>query len=132
MPSMANITVKKNDGATDIVYSAVVAAGGDKSPAVWRSNTIGTAPGQRPEMRLASRANGDSTARRLDLAFTYPSLSTDAYGNPVVTSRFNLTASMVVPSSMDDDDINEAVAQSMNLMASSLVKASGQSGYAPT
>jgi len=32
MPSMADITVKKNDGTTDVTYTAISAASGDKSP----------------------------------------------------------------------------------------------------
>lgn len=39
MPTMANLTVKKYDGVTDIVYDALSASGGDGSPAVWRQDT---------------------------------------------------------------------------------------------
>jgi len=131
MPTQANITVKKNDGSTDITYTAVVASGGDKSPAVWRSNTVGTAAGQRPELRLSSRPNGDNTARRLEGSYSYPSLVTGSDGKINVGSRFNLTFSGVVPADMLDTDLNEAVAQSLNLLASSLIKSSFQTGFAP-
>jgi hypothetical protein len=131
MPTMANMTVKKNDGTTDILYTAVVASGGDKSPAVWRSNTVGTAAGQRPELRVQSRPNGDGTARRVDGSFTYPSLVTGSDGKINVASRFNLTFSGVVPLGMLDTDLNEASAQSMNLMAQALIKSVFQSGFAP-
>lgn len=132
MPTMANITVKKNDGSTDIVWTAVQASGGESSPAVWRSNTIGTGPSQRPEIRLQSKWNGDQTARRLDISGTYPTLATAADGSVSVIARCNVQASVVVPMGMLDTDINEACAQLMNLMSSSLFKSSLQAGYAPT
>lgn len=132
MPTMANITVKKNDGTTDVVYTAVVASGGDKSPAVWRNNTIGTAAAQRPELRLESRFNGDQTARRLEGSYSYPSLVTGSDGKINVASRFNLAFTGVVPAGMLDTDLNEAVAQSLNLLAATLVKQSFQTGFAPT
>lgn len=132
MPTMAAITVKKNDGTTDIVWSNVQASGGESSPAVWRSNTIGTAPAQRPEIRMQSKWNGDQTARRIDITATYPTLTTGSDGKVNVAARANLSASMVVPTGMLDTDINEAAAQFMNLMASSLFKTSLQAGYAPT
>jgi len=129
---MAAITVKKNDGVTNIVYSSVVASGGDKSPAVWRSNTVGTAAGQRPELRVSSRPNGDGTARRVEGSFSYPSLVTGSDGRINVANRFNLQFSAIVPLGMLDVDINEAGAQSMNLLADALIKAVMQSGFAPT
>lgn len=132
MPAMAAITVKKNDGTTDIVWTNVQASGGESSPAVWRSNTIGTAPAQRPELRVQSKWNGDQTARRLDISGTYPTLTTGSDGKINVAARANLTASMVIPVSMLDTDINEACAQLMNLLSSALIKSSLQAGYAPT
>jgi hypothetical protein len=132
MPTMAAITVKKNDGTTDIVWSNVQASGGESSPAVWRSNTVGTAPAQRPEIRMQSKWNGDQTARRLDISATYPTLTTGSDGAVNVQARANLQASMVVPTGMLDADINEAASQFMNLLASTLFKDSLKAGYAPT
>jgi hypothetical protein len=132
MPTMAAITVKKNDGTTDIVYTNVVASGGDKSPAIWRSQTVGTAAGQRPEARFESRSNGDQTGRRLDFQYSYPSLATGSDGKINVTNRFNLTVSAIVPLGMLDADLNEAVSQSMNMLATQLIKDSFKTGFAPT
>jgi hypothetical protein len=73
MPSMADIIVKKNDGTTNITFTAMVASAGDKSQAIWRSTTVGTAAAHQPELRMTSRANGTGTARRVDLHFSYPS-----------------------------------------------------------
>lgn len=132
MPTMANVTVKKNDGTTDILYTVVAASGGDKSPAVWRSNTVGTAAGQRPEMRVSSRPNGDGTARRIEGSYSYPSLVTGSDGKINVASRYNVQFSAVVPAAMLDADVNEAAAQSLNFLANALMKSVFQSGFAPS
>lgn len=132
MPTMADLTVKKNDGTTNITYSTVSASGGDKSPAVWRSNTVGTAAGQRPEFRVSSRPNGNGTARRLEGSYSYPSLTTGTDGKINVASRFNLTFSAIVPADMLDTDLNEAVSQSLNLLGTTtLVKDAFKAGFAP-
>jgi hypothetical protein len=129
---MANITVKKDDGTTDVTYTAVVASGGDKSPAVWRDNSFGGTSGQRPELRVSSRANGDNTARRVDLQFTYPSLYTDtSTGLTNVSARANFTASAVIPGNMPDTFAAEFGAQVGNLIAASLIEDSLTVGYAP-
>jgi hypothetical protein len=131
MPSMADITVKKNDGTTNIVYTAVVASGGDKSPAVWRSNTVGTAAAHHPELRMESRANGTGTARRVDLHFSYPSLLTGTDGRITIGDRGVFDCSLVVPQGMVDADLNEYVSQGLNLLASTLVNSSVKAGFAP-
>lgn len=132
MPQIANINVLKNDGTTSVAYTAVVPSAGDKSPAVWRNLTVGTAAGHRPEARLTSRANGTGTARRIDGSYSYPSLVTDTTGKTQVADKFQLQISAVVPLGMPDADLNEAVSQGLNLFAAQLVKDSVKAGYAPT
>jgi hypothetical protein len=51
MPALADITVKMADGTTNITYTGIVPSAGDKTPAVWRSNSVGGSIGQRPELR---------------------------------------------------------------------------------
>jgi hypothetical protein len=131
MPTAADITVKKNDGSTDVTYTVVVPSAGDKSPAVWRSNTVGSAIAHKPELRVTSRSNGDGTARRVDVTYGYPQIVTS--GDTGVTSVENkalFTASGVLPVNMTETDINEFVSQGMNLMASALMKAMLKAGYA--
>lgn len=132
MPSMANLTVKKNDNTTDVTYTTVVASGGEKSPAIWRNNTIGTAPNQRPELRLASRFNGDQSGRRLEGSYSYPSLVTGSDGKVTVANRFNFSFSGIVPAAMPDADLNEAVSQCLHLMATTLMKDQFKTGFAAT
>lgn len=132
MPNMAAITVKKNDGTTDVVYTNVAASSGDKTPAVWRNNTVGTAAAHRPEFTVSSQSNGPRTARRLLIKGTYPTLVTGSDGKVSVADRFIFDATVVVPQGMPDADVNEGASQMCNLIASTLVKDQIKSGYAAT
>lgn len=132
MPAIANYTVKKNDGTTDIVYTAVQASGGDKSPAVWRSNTVGTAAAHRPEFRSVSRSNGDATGRRVEFAFSYPSTVTGSDGKISVAQRLVANVSVLVPLGMPDTDTNEACSQLSNLLGATHTKDQLKAGFAST
>jgi hypothetical protein len=132
MPTMAYNTNKKNDGTTDVTYTAVVASGGDKSPAVWRNNSATGYAGQRPELRMSSRANGDNTARRVDGVYVYPSVYTDtATSTTKVLGKAIFSFSSVVPLNFVDADAEEFGAQIGNLIAAALIEASLTVGYAP-
>lgn len=133
MPTMANITVKKADGVTDVTYSVVAASGGDKSPSIWRNNAFGGTAGQRPELRLKALANGSGTSRRVEYSYTYPQLYTDTTtGLSKVATRANSTGSASVPMDMTDSELQEFAAQQGNLLAAALIKACYASGYAAT
>jgi hypothetical protein len=129
---MANITVKKNDGTTDVVYTAVTPSAGDKSPAVWRNNTVGSAMSHRPDFRVSSRDSGPGTARRVEATYVYPTTAVGTDGRVNVVDKAILTLSFVLPKGMPETDVNEAVSQSMNLLASALNKDTFKSGYAPS
>jgi len=132
MPAIANITVKKADGSTDIVWSALSGAGGDKTPAVWRSDTATGTVGQRPFIQMSSRWNGDSTARRFDVLAGFPGVYTNSTtGQTEVRAKAVLNLSLVVPQNMTSADISEFAAQIPNLIASTLFKSSFTEGYAP-
>lgn len=75
MPQIANITVKKNNGTTDIVFDALSGSGSDSAPAVWRQdtgNTAGLPYGLRSALKFLTNWNGRKTARRETLTFTAP------------------------------------------------------------
>lgn len=131
MPQIANITVKKNDGTTDVVYTGLVPSAGDKSPAIWRANSLGTAPALRPEFMVTSQPNGPKTARRVNTKFSFPSLVTGSDGRKSVADRVVMELSVVLPQGMDEGDVNEAVSQGVNLLNSTLVRDSLKIGYAP-
>lgn len=132
MPQIANIVVKKNDGTTDVTYTAVVPSAGDKSPAIWRNTSVGSAAGHQPTVQVTSRANGTNTARRVDAQGTYGSLVTGSDGRVNVADKVIVQLSAVVPLGMPTVDVNEAVSQLLNVFASSLIKQSVQTGFAPT
>lgn len=136
MPSASSITVKKNDGTTDIVYDLLTASGGENSPFVVRQDTgapSGLPVGLRPVLTVNSKWNGNKTARQLPVLFKYPYATQDTTtqlykGAGDVVFSGMLTAPVSLPQSV----IDEAVSQGFNLIASTLVKAMGKAGYAAT
>lgn len=134
MPTMANITVKKNDGTTDIIYTAQAGAGGDKIPAVWKAPVVtnGTAPAHAPEFKLMAQSNAAKTARRLIGTLSYPSISLDsATSIATVKSRAIIEINGVLPLDMPQAAIDEAVSQAANLFVANLTKDSMKQGFAP-
>lgn len=135
MPTMASLTVKKADGTTDIIYDALSASGGDGSPAVWRQDT-GAAAGLPVGLRALFKAwtmwNGPKTARQMKVNFVMPyavqDTTTTLYS---AKDRVVFDGIITVPQGIPASQINEAVAQAFNLVAHSLIKSSGQTGYAP-
>lgn len=133
MATAADITVKKADGTTNIVWSLISASGGDKSPALWRSNTATGVVGQKPSIQLSSRWNTAGTVRRLDVSADFPSVYTDSTTTLTsIRSRATLTMSFAFPQDMSATDVSEAAAQIPNLLASALMVSSYTSGFAPT
>jgi len=133
MPTAASITVKKNDGTTDIVWTLLSASGGDKSPASWRSDTAVGTNGQKPVFSIVSRSNGAGDTRRLDYSAKMPSVYTNsATGQTEVRANMTFSGSFAVPQNVVAADVNEFAAQIANLIASSLSKSSIAAGFAPT
>lgn len=133
MTAIANITVKKADNTTGIVWTGLKGSGGDNDPAVYRSDTATGYQGQKPTLALSSRWNGDGTARRCDFKGVFPSIYTDS--TTTVTSKLAqavLTGSFVVPQGIPATDMNEAVAQLLHLLSDPAVVAQIQAGYAAT
>lgn len=130
MPNMANITVKKADGTTDVIWSGIVPSSGDKTPAVWKSLSVGATPGVRPEFRVSSESNAAGTARRVKTSINWPSSVVDANGRPVVLDKCSGSSLFTVAQNMSDTEINEFVVQFANLLASTLHKDMCKTGYA--
>lgn len=129
---MAAITVKKNDGTTDQVWSNVQASGGDRSPAMWRNTSVGTAPAFNPVASMTSRPNADQTVRRLEIGMAWPQsvVGTDGVTRKVNTMAFK--GEFVVPQGMPDADRFEAASQFTNLLASVLFKDCTKVGFSAT
>jgi len=133
MSAIANITVKKHDGTTDITYTAVVPSAGDTVPAVWNSQTVGVAPAHQPSLRLLSKEASNGTKRALHATFVYPQIATDTTtGVTTVINRVVISADWTIPKGMAQTDIGEATYQFANLLAAALIKSSCETGYAPT
>jgi len=132
MPNQADMIVKKNDGTTDITYSAVAASAGDGSPAIWRSNSVGASVAARPEVRMTSRANGTASARRVESQMSYPETITGSDSIPRVVNRLNVTLTVLRPNGMSDAVADEGVSQFLNVCAHTLFKSSAKAGFAPT
>lgn len=135
MPSMASITVKKADGATNIVYDAIAASGGDTSPAVWRQDTGANAAlpvGLRALFKMWTQWNGPKTARQSKLNFVYPYAVQDSTTTLFTAKdRAVFDCNFTIPQGMPASAINEAVAQCHNLIDAALIVSAVQTGYAP-
>jgi hypothetical protein len=132
MPNMANITIKKADGTTDVVYTAATPSAGDKSSAVWKNQTVGTVLAARPTFTMVCMDNGTRKARRARTSFIWPKTRLDAAGNVTVTGGASSESSHLIPQDMLATEIAEYVAQYANLLYSALIKSSLNEGYAPS
>lgn len=131
MPQMANITIKKADGTTDVVYSQATPSAGDKSPAVWKNQTVGSVLAARPTFTMVTMDNGTKRARRGRTTFHWPKTRVDTAGNVTVVGGASSESSHLIPQDMTATEIAEYVAQYANLLATTLIKASLVEGYAP-
>lgn len=136
MPAIANLTVKKFDGVTDIVYDALSGSGGDGSPAVWRQDTgMSTSVpfGLRSIFKLWTMWNGPKTARQTKINFVSPYAVQDTTTS-LYSAKDRVVVDIIVtaPQAIPPAFINEAVYQACNLVAHSSTKASAANGYAPT
>jgi len=72
MTAVANVTVKKYDGTTDVIYSAQQGARGD-SPAQWYAPALGATNSTRPEARAVNkRVPGRPNMTKIVGTFMYP------------------------------------------------------------
>lgn len=117
MPSLADMTIKKYDGTTDVVYVGKVASSGDGSPAIYRLDAFAAAAAFRPELKVWSRFNGDKTVRRIEAGFVYPQLYTETTTSlSKVANRARAGVWWTAPMEMPTTDLNEFTAQFANLM----------------
>jgi hypothetical protein len=132
MPSQASITVKKNDGTTDITYTAQQPSSGDGVQAIWKSTSVGTAPVHQPELRVSARALSNGK-REVRYTYVYPEIQTNSTtGATSVAYRERASAAFEIDTAAATLTTNEFVAQFANLIASAHAKAISQGGYGPT
>lgn len=115
MSIIANLTVKKNDGTTDIVWTALNGQGGPSLPATWASQTVGTALAHQPTFSYVAKDSGDGVTRRMNAQLVYPNLET----NGTITSvnrKGQIDVSFAMPKIMTSLQWVEAVSQAINLL----------------
>lgn len=133
MPTMADITVKKNDGTTNVVFVALAPSSGDTVPSVWRQEAMATQPNLKATCSLRSGWNGPRDSRRVQMDFMYPHSATDSStGLTSVVARVPIQVTATVPQLIPDTVIAEAVAQCGNLLTSTLIQSCFKAGYAAT
>lgn len=131
MPSMANITVKKADGTTDSIFTAITGAAGDNQPARWRADSVGGAVGHRPVASMLTRNNGNGTGRASTTRFQYK-VTREVNGASVLIGTIPFELHGVVGDQYTQAEIDEAVAQAMNFFDDPLHVSALKSGFAPT
>lgn len=130
MPSMANITVK-NAANVDTTYNAAVPSAGDRSPARWNINAASTVAGFRPTITVATRDNGSSSQRIMEINAAVP-ITQVVSGVTTKVAQLTGKASFVLPRNVDSADVLNGYVLTVNAMASALFKQIADEGYAPT
>lgn len=131
MANIANITVKKADGVTDVTYQAVSGSSTDGSPAMWAEPTSALTRGYRRTLTFKARLNGTKQARRVEVRAMHPVVRA-VEGQEKVVGTIPVDLTLPVPEWATDAEVNEAVEQSLNLFSSSHVRVHVRSGLAPT
>lgn len=131
MAQIANITVKKADGTTNVTYEAVSGSSVDGSPAMWVEPTSATTRGFRRSFSFKARLNGTKQARRVELRAVHPVVRVVG-GQEVVAGTIPVDFSLPVPEWATDAEVNEAVEQSLNLFSNVTVRAQVKTGMAFT
>jgi hypothetical protein len=130
---MADMTVKKADNTTDVIFNALAPSSGDTVPSVWRQEAMATQPNLKATVSLKAGWNGPRDARRVQMDFMYPYTSTDSTnGLTTVVARIPIQVTATVPQLIPDSVISEAVAQCGNLLDHALIQSCFKAGYAAT
>lgn len=130
MAQMADVTVKKADGVTNVTYSALVASAGDSQDARWSSNSSSAIRGNRDSLSMSAQFNGPRTARRAVIKGDFP-VRVIQDGVETVQHRIPFALTVTLPLAVTDAQVQEAIHQFTNFCASALVRDSLISGYAP-
>lgn len=132
MPNMADITIKKNDGTTDVTYVALAPSAGDKTPAMWRVEAIGSVPGNRPTLSITSKYSVDRNARIVEGKLLYPETFTDTTTGLVSTRlRESFSFTEIIRQDASDTVTAELAAQAANILKSALIQSVLKTGFSP-
>lgn len=133
MPNMADITVKKADGTTNVTYVKKAPASGDRTYAVWTADAESAIHAHRPELKMSTRSNqnGAKPGRIATVVYKRPVVETVA-GVATVVATIPMRMEITLPTNVDSSKVSEGIAQGANLLVSALIQASLNEGFAPT
>lgn len=132
MPQMANITVEDADGAS-VVYDGIMPSAGDRSPARWKQLQASNSAGLQPVFEMRTQNNGPDTLRNVHFSFDYPVGDVPAGGTRnVKIGSVGFSGNVFLPKGLTTDEWNNAFVQLSGLLASTLIRESIETGYAPT
>lgn len=131
MAAIANITIKKADGTTDVVYTALTGAPGDGTPAKWRNEDVSLPIGQRANLTAITKNNGRENARQVLLRVRRPVVRT-VNSVPVLIGTIPFEINATLGEQYTQAEIDEAVAQALNFAAVVAIRDVFKTGYAPT
>lgn len=130
MPAIADLVIKKADETTNITFTGVQPSSGDGSAAIWKSQSVGTAPNHQPEARVSGREASNGAKRAIKATLLYPQIATNTTtGVTSVVDRALFSGEWTVPKGMAQADINEFAHQTANFVAAALMKSIVKSGY---
>lgn len=129
MAAMANITVKKADGVTDITYTALAGSSGETVPAQWRQEDSGLPPALRPSAKCVAKA-GANGRRLVEMLHVRP-ITRTVDGALVQVGVHTVRVVSTITVTDDQSNIDEAVMQGLNLAGATLIRTSSKEGYAP-
>lgn len=131
MPAFSDITVKKADGTTNVVFTGVQRSAGEKSPALYQQMAGFNIASRRPSLSILAKPHGTRTGvRTIRMDGRYPIVVIEG-GMEKVVSVLLSGCVLEVPQSAPMTDVTEAVHQLLNAAASAAMKQSAIDGFAP-
>lgn len=130
MAAIANLVVKKTDGVTDVTFTAIAGAAADGQPATWQNTASSTIRAYRSSLSMKAKLNGTKQARRVDVTALFPVVRVVSSVDMLI-GKIPLDFSVPVPEWATDAEVNEAVDQFINLLASTHIRTHIKSGISP-
>lgn len=129
MSAQTNVVVKKTDAVTDVTFTGVQGATADE-PAIWQNTASSLIYDNRDSLAFRSRNNGTKTARWMEIDGSFIVRRTEN-ALEVNKGRIPCKFAIPLPNWATDAEINEAVDQFINLLASAHVRTHIKGRFAP-
>ena len=132
MATIANVTVKKTDGVTDAIFTALNGGGGTADrPANWVNISSHAIKAYRHQFQMKAYMNGTKQARRVEVSGLFPVVRQVAGADSLI-GRIPVVVTVPVPEWATDAEINEAIDQSLNFFGAAHIRSHIKSGFTPT